>query len=157
MTRRNKSPRKRGKNQSVARRADVNSSKSIKLTSTEVTSTWSGPIPPPGALQRFNEIVPGAAERILNMAEKQLDHRMQMEETVVKGDSRRSYLGLTAGFILSAAIIAGGVFLVANGHDMAGGLLVGVNIVGLAGVFVYGTHSRRAERERKAERMQRTQ
>lgn len=90
------------------------------------------------------------------MAEKQLDHRMQMEEAVVKGDSMRSYLGLIAGFILSAAIIAGGVFLVVNGHDWAGGLLVGGNIVGLAGVFVYGTHSRRAEREHKAERMRGT-
>lgn len=152
MTRRNESLRKRGKDQSVPQQAGIDSSGSI-----EVTSTWSGPIPPPDALRTFNEIVPGSAERIFVMAERQLDHRMRMEETVVRGDSRRSYLGLIAGFMLSVAIIAGGVILVVNGHDWAGGLLVVVNILGLAGAFVYGTHSRRAERERKADRMRRIQ
>lgn len=152
MTRRNESLPKPSKDQSVAPQADIDSSRSI-----EVTSTWSGPIPPPDALREFNEIVPGSAERIFDMAEKQLDHRLRMEETVVRGDSRRSYLGLIAGFMLSATLIAGGVFLVVNGHDWAGGLLVGVNILGLAGAFVYGTHSRRAEREHKAERMRGTQ
>ncbi len=87
------------------------------------------------------------------MAEKQSNHRMHMEKTVIGGDSRRSYLGLAAAFFLSAMIIVGGVYLIVNGHDWAGGLLIGLDLVGLAGVFVYGTNARRAERDRKAERM----
>lgn len=157
MARRNESPGEHDRDRAVARRPDASSSGPLEVVSTEVTTTWSGPIPPPDMLQRFDEIVPGAAGRILDTAEKQAYHRMRMEETVIEGDSRRSYLGLIAGFILSAATIAGGIFLIMNDHDWAGGLLVGGNLAGLAGVFVYGTNSRRAERERKAERMQRTQ
>ena len=155
MARRNESPGERDRRRVAARRPDAPSPGSLEVVSTEVTTTWLGPIPPPDMLQRFDEVVPGAAERILETAEKQADHRMRMEETVIEGDSTRSYLGLIAGFILSAGTIAGGIFLIMNGHDWAGGLLVGVNLVGLAGVFVYGTNSRRVERERKAERMQR--
>ena len=33
---------------------------------------YSGPIPPPEALARYEEIQPGAADRILKMAEKQI-------------------------------------------------------------------------------------
>ena len=89
------------------------------------------------------------------MAEVQSGHRIQLEETVVGGDSKRAYLGLAAGFILSTMVIIGSIFLIVNGHDWAGTSLIGLNLVGLAGVFVYGSNSRRTERERKAERIPR--
>lgn len=36
---------------------------------------FSGPLPPPQILGQYDEVLPGAAERILRMAEKQQDHR----------------------------------------------------------------------------------
>lgn len=39
-----------------------------------------GPLPPPDILSGYDAIVPGAAERILAMAEKQNDHRIEMEQ-----------------------------------------------------------------------------
>ena len=90
------------------------------------------------------------------MAEKQSDHRIQMEKTVIVGDSWRSYLGLAAAFILSATIIGGGIFLIINDHDWAGASLIGLDVVGLAAVFVYGTKSRRAERDGKSQGMSRS-
>ena len=92
----------------------------------------------------------------MNVAETQVKHRIQMERTVILGDSKRSYLGLGAAFILSAMVILGGIYVIVVGHPWAGATLVGINIVGLAGVFIYGTNSRRAERERKDERMPRS-
>ena len=100
-------------------------------------------------------IVPGAADRILQLTETQTAHRIAMERTVIRGDSRRSYLGLCAGFTLSAMVIGGGIYLIATGHDWAGSGLVGLNLTGLAAVFVYGSRARQAERERKMERMPR--
>jgi uncharacterized membrane protein len=41
--------------------------------------TWQGPIPPPEILSRMNDVVPGAAERILRQAEKEQDHRHLMQ------------------------------------------------------------------------------
>ena len=85
------------------------------------------------------------------MAERQSDHRMQMDKMVISGGSRRSYLGLVAGFVLSAMVIGGGIYLIATGHDWAGASLVGLNLAGLAGVFVYGSKSSRDEQRRAAD------
>jgi uncharacterized membrane protein len=40
--------------------------------------SFSGPLPPPEVLKRFDEIVPGAAERIIKMAEAQSEQRKDL-------------------------------------------------------------------------------
>lgn len=115
------------------------------------SASWLGPLPPPGALRLFEDVVPGSAERILAMAERQADHRIQMERRIIRGDFTQSYLGLAAGFILSTMVILGGIYLISLGHDWAGGGLIGLNLVGLAGVFVYGSNTRRLPRRELAE------
>ena len=114
-------------------------------------TTWQGPIPPPDILQGYEDIVPGAAERLLQMAEAQSAHRIQLEKAVVAGDIKSGYWGLAAGFILSALVIGGGIYLIATGHDWAGSVLIGLNLIGLAGVFVYGARNLRATRNGQAD------
>ena len=145
MSRRTKRRRNRTENQPAARQADVVQGQSVEV----VAASWEGPLPPPDALRQYNEIVPGAALRILEMAEKQSQHRIEMEKTVIEGDSKRSYMGLVAAFILSAMVIIGGIYLILNDHDWAGGALIGLDLIGLASVFIYGTNSRRVERAAK--------
>ena len=85
------------------------------------------------------------------MAERQSEHRIQIDKMVITGGSKRSYLGLVAGFALSAMVVGGGIYLIATGHDWAGASLVGLNLAGLAGVFVYGSKSSRDEQLRAIE------
>lgn len=115
------------------------------------SSSWSGPLPSPADLQLFEEIIPGAANRILTLTEKQSEHRMDLERSVVRENLKQSKLGLIAGFVLSAMVIIGGIFLIFLGHDWAGGILISINLVGLAGVFVYGSRSLRAQRRGRRE------
>ncbi len=112
-----------------------------------------GLLPRPSDLREYNEIVPGAAERILSMAERQAAHRQNLERVVVFGDSRRSFYGLWAGFIVALCFLGGAVFLVFNGHEWAGTIVGGLDIVGLVSVFVIGSRSRKQERIEKAEIM----
>lgn len=44
-----------------------------------VAAGWAGPLPPPGALAQFNEIIPNGAERIMAMTEKEQAHRHKMD------------------------------------------------------------------------------
>ena len=62
------------------------------------STSWSGPLPAPADLQLFEEIVPGAADRILTLTEKQSEHRMDLERSVVSENLKQSKLGLIAGF-----------------------------------------------------------
>ena len=98
-----------------------------------------GPLPPPEVLKRYEEVIPGAANRILEMAENQSKHRMQLE----KNDSRRSFFGLAAGFLLSLGIIGGAIYLIVRGEAWAAVSLIGINVAALAGVFVYGSRTLR--------------
>src|SRR2546430_16686828 len=45
-----------------------------------VSAGWSGPLPPPAALDEFNRIVPGAAERIFAQFEAEGAHRRELEQ-----------------------------------------------------------------------------
>ena len=106
-----------------------------------------GPLPPPHLLRGYEEIVPGSANRIIEMAERQSKHGPELERTIVRSDSVRGHLGLAGGFVLSATVIGGGIYLIASGHDWAEATLIGLNLVGLAGVFVYGSTVSRDEKD----------
>lgn len=66
---------------------------------------YSGPLPPPAVLQRYDQVVPGAAERILRMAEGQSKHRQELEKTVVRSGSRDSLLGIVSGVVVSLGFL----------------------------------------------------
>lgn len=111
---------------------------------------FSGPLPRPDILIQYEQVVPGAAERIIIMAEQQTRHRQAMERTVIEGDTKRAYLGLWVGGFVTLSVLGASMFLISKGHDWAGALIASLDIVGLASIFVYGTISRRRERVQKA-------
>jgi uncharacterized membrane protein len=110
---------------------------------------FSGPLPPPEIMERYDALVPGAAERILHMAEKQSEHRHRIESRVIASDVRNSFLGLIFGFFLSALTLSGSIVAIMQGKELGGGILGGGTVASLAAVFVYGSRVRRANRERQ--------
>ena len=109
-------------------------------------SMYSGPIPPPAALAQYDKTLPGAADRILKMAESQQAHRQALEVVAINHDARRSMAGLIAGAVIALAALAFAGVLAALGQPV-GSVATGLfAIASLAGVFVYGTYTRRKER-----------
>ena len=49
---------------------------------------WSGPVPSPDALAKYEEVVPGSAQTIISMAVKEQEHRHKMDDK----DSKREYV-----------------------------------------------------------------
>lgn len=66
----------------------------------EEERSFSGPLPPPEYLDAYEKTLPGAPDRILVMAEKQVDHRIDVEKTIVKKKFNQSTLGQIIGAIL---------------------------------------------------------
>ena len=87
------------------------------------------------------------------MAEVQANHRMQLEKTVVTGDTRRSNAGLAAGFVVALGGLAASFFMVDRGHEVAGIVVGGLDLGTLVGAFIYGTISSRQERQQRSELM----
>ena len=146
-------PRKKKPRGQVSRRAaestPQDSQQSLVQRSTSYSESFAGPIPPPSVLEGYEHVLPGAAERILVMAETQSRHRQELESIVVRGDISRARTGLISGLVLSLAFLCVAGLLIYSGHDWAGVTLGTADLAALVGVFVYGRISRKSERASK--------
>lgn len=115
----------------------------------QVSLSRSGPLPSPSEIERYEAILPGAAERILAMAENQSNHRQKLETKAISTEGRNSFLGIIAGLAIGVVGLSIAGFCIYSSHDTAGAALGGTTLVSLVGTFVYGTRQRRLEREQK--------
>lgn len=103
---------------------------------------YRGPLPSPEALARYDVVLPGAADRILQMAERRLEHRQRLESTVAEGSIVRARLGIIAATVVSLAVLGVAGYALYLGQPVAGGVLGVADVVGLSGVYIYGTRNR---------------
>jgi uncharacterized membrane protein len=118
---------------------------------TRVEASYTGPIPPPGMLVKYNEAFPGAAERIVAMAERQSAHRENMETTVVTAGARSQTRGSWFAFIIAMTAILGGVYLIKLGKSAEGLSAIVGSLAALTAVFVYGKNKQGKELKDKSQ------
>jgi uncharacterized membrane protein len=111
---------------------------------------FSGPVPPPSLLAKYNEAIPDGAERILAMAERQSKHREILEAQVVAGNLESQRWGSRYAFVLALTAIVGGIFLIYSGRDASGLATLISALVGLATVFFYSQNKQSKERAEKS-------
>lgn len=93
---------------------------------------YSGPLPTPSAFAQYDKALPGAAERILRMAEQEQDHRHEMDNKRFKMNSRDSLIGILSGLGLGVVALVAGVIVAINVPSVGGTVLAG--IFGISGV-----------------------
>ena len=103
-------------------------------------SQHSGPIPSAPALEKYNEIIPNGADRIMSMAEKEQLHRHRMDN---KRENRASW-GVVCAFALGAMGFAAAAFGFSLKLEAGAVGVAGVALASLVGAFIYGTSTKRA-------------
>ncbi len=111
----------------------------------QITSmSYNGPLPPAQQFGGYEDVLPGAANRILILTEQEQQHRFNKDGLIaqeniklINNDHMQKMSGVIVGGILSMTLIISGLIMVLKGHDGAGGTIVTSTLVGLAGVFVY--------------------
>jgi hypothetical protein len=114
----------------VARRGPILPAASI------MSAHWSGPLPPPADLEKIDQIIPGGADRLLRMAEKEQTHRID--------DAKRGqYLGwsLAAGAVIAAAVVS-----LCHGPWQVAVALVGIPVLGAVHALIQGRKEKSARR-----------
>ncbi len=106
---------------------------------------YQGPIPTPDVLKKYNVLLPGAADRILSMAEQEAAHRHKMEERALeiefedlKARARDSRWGQIFGFLIGFFTVVAGTYTVTLGYQWPGGFIGTSGVLGLVSVFVIG-------------------
>ena len=74
---------------------------------------------------------------------------MALERRVIEADITRSYWGLGAGVFVAVICFAAASFMAYEGYALAGTLLGSLDLGTVIAIFVYGTVSRRSERQQR--------
>ncbi|MDN5077627.1 DUF2335 domain-containing protein [Aliarcobacter butzleri] len=100
--------------------------------------SFSGPLPHPEHFKKYNQIVPGSANRLLKMAEDDLAHAHSMQRKQLNIELFAVVAGLIVGATIALVALIGSGYLIMQGHDIAGAILGGGSLASLVGVFIYG-------------------
>lgn len=114
-----------------------------------VMKAHSGPLPDPETLERYSVLIPNGAERIMQMAEKQQNHRMGLESRVIDSQLRQSNTGQILAFVIGLAALGAGAFCIYSGHELGGSVIGGGGIVGLVTAFIKGRSAQERNLETK--------
>lgn len=99
--------------------------------------THSGPIPDPETLRRYNEVLPGTAEKIIDAFERQNKHRISIEEKAVNHGIYIEKVGQFFAFLITITALCGSLGLIFIGKSIEGIAGVIVAIAGLVASFIY--------------------
>lgn len=109
-----------------------------------INHQYQGPIPPPDILRGFNDLVPGAAERLIKLAEDESMHRRDLEAKTLQANIenqqsqnaldiqqskavfRSDMIGQIAGFLVCILCIASATYLGVNNHEWLGGAIAAI-------------------------------
>lgn len=126
---------------------DVDLIENSRETFTVTYERMRGPLLPPQALLEYETILPGTAERLLALHEKQLAHQQDLERAESEHRPGSERLELQAGIVLSRngpryAIVAVAMLLLLAtyvtfaGYPQTAGTITTVVVIGLAIAFL---------------------
>lgn len=106
---------------------------------------YSGPLPMPEDLAKYDQVVPGAAERIIQMAEKEMQHRHENDNRMAKSVIWTTIISIIFAF-LSVLILSSLVFFALDkGYDKVAATMAVGSIAAVAGVFIFFKKSKNRE------------
>lgn len=121
-----------------------------RVLSTTAMKAHSGPLPAPEDLARYDQLLPGTAERIIAMAELEQNHRVSMERDAMEADHihrnevmtaqqknarsvfRSDMVGQLLGGAIALGCVAGAIVSVLQGaHPTVAIAFVSLPVVGI--------------------------
>ncbi len=121
---------------------------------TSIQTTFSGPLPPPEMLRAYNEIEPGLAREIIELAKVEADHRQIIEKNESAAavqialeeananteDMRRGYLegffGQCFAFVFGVFALTCATYLAINGAQTTACIIGGGGLVAIISAFL---------------------
>ena len=116
----------------MARRKVKHVDGQVMLSATSITQ---GPLPPAQDFALYENALPGSADRIITMAEKQMEHRHLTENKLLNANIKLNYFGLFANIILGITPLICAVIIAINGYALA------ASLIGTGGILSFGGFS----------------
>lgn len=114
-----------------------------EIIAREFSLTKSGPLPDPEDFKKYEEVLPGSANRIMEMAEKNQQHRINLEiaeqEKYYKSNDEITRKGINSSTIISIVGIIGSVILGVFGKEWAAGIIGTLSLGNIVGSMINAT------------------
>ena len=114
-------------------------SRVVKIAAAE---RFSGPIAHPRHLREYEDILPGAAERIVRMAEKAQDHNAKMDELIVQKQIEDQRRGMNYGFFALIVLISCAAYFGYNNSPIIAGLFLTAAALNTVSGFINGRQTK---------------
>lgn len=111
------------------------------------------PLPTADELAKYEVVSPGITQILLNTYQKQVNHRIELESSVVKQNNINSARGQTYAFIIVLVAMVAGFILIIFNKDVAGLSTIISALAGLVVAFLYGRSQEKKERVEKAKQV----
>lgn len=108
-----------------------------------------GPLPPPNMLQGYEQACPGAASRIIKMAESQSQHRQKIEDEVISSNIKNERAAMFLSFILTGGFAIIGAVLLFFDKQVAGYISLFGPSFFHAGNYVYRKYVEKIEPKKR--------
>lgn len=113
-----------------------------------LSQQFSGPTPPPGILREYEKISPGIAKRMLEqpleLMQKQVEHRILIENSLLKNSDTNDKMGLWFGLIFSVLVLGAGIFI-STLDPHSGAAVITVTLVAGLSLFISKQHYKSKE------------
>ncbi len=98
---------------------------------------FSGPLPRPEDLKKYDDILPGAAERIISMAENESRHRHESERRADKAAIGIAVAAIIAAFIAMLLLTGAVFYALYKGYQAVAGTIAVGAIAAVVGAFLF--------------------
>lgn len=100
------------------------------------SENFSGPIAHPKHLRLYEDICPGAADRIISMAEDSLEHQKTMDHKVIDSQVTDMKQSRLYGFLALMALILAALICGLNDKETLAAMFLGTGVIGTIGAFI---------------------
>lgn len=122
----------------LARESGMQPEAAARLVS--VVASFSGPMPPPNVLAAYDNLIPGSADRILSMAEREQAFRHKVTESAVAGSGESETSQRRYAFAVVVVMVAAALACVVMDAPQVAVVLGGGTLLGLVTVFLGGRY-----------------
>lgn len=100
-------------------------------------SRFEGPLPPPSIMEGYDKVIPGAAERILHMAEESAAFQQKISMAALSAQSGDTRRGQWFAFLVALSALTTGGVAILTGNPVAGTAIISTTLAGGVGTFVF--------------------
>lgn len=93
-------------------------------------------LPNPETLEKYNNMVPGSAEKYFNEVFEESKFRISLIDKQQNSDNSYRIIGMILGAIFGIIMVIGSFYLILNDHPVAGGVIGGSLLLGVLSIFI---------------------